>query len=205
MGVYLSEDSCLSNFPKNGGEMPYYKLPHIPQLRNDVNNIITDTSNWVKLEWEYIAEGNEQFITIGNFDDDQNTITINTFNYNFGVEKSAYYLIDEVSIYRCNDTLPPPPPIPPEQYVNLPNAFSPNADGENDVFRVLGADKISEMELRVFNRWGQEVFYTNQKETGWDGTFKGQPAPTGVYAYTLVATLTNGEVITKKGNVTLKR
>ncbi len=64
---------------------------------------------------------------------------------------------------------------------------------------------MQSIELRVYNRWGQQVFYSNEKETGWDGTFKGQPAPTGVYAYTLVATLPNGEVITKKGNVTLKR
>ncbi|NUM50644.1 MAG: gliding motility-associated C-terminal domain-containing protein, partial [Flavobacteriales bacterium] len=165
-------------------------------------------SGWVELKIEYKARGGEKYFIIGNFalSDEVDTLYKSNTKYGFpGPRNYAYYYLDEVSIYRCNDTLPPPPPIPPEQQVNLPNAFSPNGDGENDLFRVLGADSVAEMELRVFNRWGQQVFYTKQKEQGWDGTFKGQPAPTGVYAYTLVATLTNGEVITKKGNVTLKR
>ncbi|WKZ75551.1 MAG: gliding motility-associated C-terminal domain-containing protein [Vicingaceae bacterium] len=163
---------------------------------------LENDSGWVELKMNYKARGGEKYFIIGNFILSSLLDTIYKPNT---TANHGYYYLDEVSIYRCNDTLPPPPPIPPEQYVNLPNAFSPNADGENDVFRLLGADKVAEMELRVFNRWGQQVFYTNQKETGWDGSFKGQPAPTGVYAYTLVATLTNGEVITKKGNVTLKR
>ncbi|NOG94459.1 MAG: gliding motility-associated C-terminal domain-containing protein [Bacteroidetes bacterium] len=204
IGIYLSNDSTLSSFPKYGGQMPYYTLPYKPQLENDFGNIIKDTLDWVKLEWEYKAIGGEQFITIGNFYDAQYTFFEPTYT-NTLESVTAYYYIDDVFVYRCNDTLPPPAPIPPEQYVNLPNAFSPNADGENDVFHLLGADSVAEMELRIYNRWGQEVFYSNQKEIGWDGNFKGQPAPTGVYAYTLVATLPNGEIITKKGNVTLKR
>ncbi|WKZ74792.1 MAG: gliding motility-associated C-terminal domain-containing protein [Vicingaceae bacterium] len=184
----------------------------LPFIQNKVA-FVTDTffldndSGWTELKTNYKAKGGETYFIIGNFTPKNQVELLSKENGTQypDYKNTAYYYLDEVSIYRCNDTLPPPPPIPPEQYVNLPNAFSPNADGENDVFRLLGADKVSEMELRVFNRWGQEVFYTNQKETGWDGTFKGQPAPTGVYAYTLVATLTNGEVITKKGNVTLKR
>lgn len=174
-------------------------IPDTFYLEND--------SGWSELKTTYKAKGGEEYFIIGNFTPKNqvekkyqiNGTTMNGFSW------YAYYYLDEVSIYRCNDTLPPPPPIPPEQYVNLPNAFSPNADGENDVFRVLGADKISEMELRIFNRWGQQVFFTTEKTQGWDGTFKGESAPTGVYAYTLVATLTNGEVIHKRGNVTLKR
>ncbi|MCL4815941.1 MAG: gliding motility-associated C-terminal domain-containing protein [Flavobacteriales bacterium] len=184
----------------------------LPFIQNKVA-FVTDTffldndSGWTELKTTYKAKGGETHFIIGNFTPKNQVQTMykqNGTSLNW-YSTIAYYYLDEVSIYRCNDTLPPPVPIPPEQYVNLPNAFSPNGDGENDVFRLLGADSVAEMELRVFNRWGQQVFYTKQKEQGWDGTFKGQPAPTGVYAYTLVATLTNGEVITKKGNVTLKR
>ncbi|GIK69244.1 MAG: hypothetical protein BroJett020_05390 [Bacteroidota bacterium] len=204
IGIYLSNDSTLSSFPNYGGGMPYYTLPYKPQLENDFGNIIKDTLDWVKLEWEYKAVGGEQFITISNFYDAQYTFFEPTYTNTPGSEAGAYYYIDDVFVYRCNDTLPPP--IPKDTaYLNLPTAFSPNADGENDVFRVLGTKYVQSIELRVYNRWGQEVFYSNQKEIGWDGNFKGQPAPTGVYAYTLVATLPNGEIITKKGNVTLKR
>ncbi|MCL4815948.1 MAG: gliding motility-associated C-terminal domain-containing protein [Vicingaceae bacterium] len=166
---------------------------------------LENDSGWVELKMNYKAKGDEKYFIIGNFALQNEVIAVfkqNTQTNSF--KNYAYYYLDEVSIYRCNDTLPPP--IPKDTaYLNLPTAFSPNADGENDVFRVLGTKYMQSIELRVYNRWGQQVFYSNEKETGWDGIFKGQPAPTGVYAYTLVATLPNGEVITKKGNVTLKR
>ncbi|MBV6460533.1 MAG: hypothetical protein HJHJAOHD_00648 [Flavobacteriales bacterium] len=163
---------------------------------------IENDSGWIELKMNYKAKGDEKYFVIGNFALTSNIDTLK--KNNTSISKNSCYYLDEVSIYRCNDTLPPPVPKD-TAYLNLPTAFSPNADGQNDVFRVLGTKYVQSIELRVYNRWGQEVFYTNQKETGWDGTFKGQPAPTGVYAYTLVATLPNGEVITKKGNVTLKR
>ncbi|GIK70260.1 MAG: hypothetical protein BroJett020_15550 [Bacteroidota bacterium] len=162
---------------------------------------LENDSGWVELKINYKAKGGEKYFIIGNFALQSNVDIIYKPNRKYPY---AYYYLDEVSIYRCNDTLPPPVPKD-TAYLNLPTAFSPNGDGQNDVFSVLGAKYVQSIELRIYNRWGQEVFYTNQKETGWDGTFKGQPAPTGVYAYTLVATLPNGEVITKKGNVTLKR
>ncbi|WKZ74912.1 MAG: gliding motility-associated C-terminal domain-containing protein [Vicingaceae bacterium] len=162
-------------------------------------------SGWTELKTTYKAKGGETHFIIGNFTPHNQVNTSYKANGKTnGYKNFAYYYLDEVSIYRCNDTLPPPVPKD-TAYLNLPTAFSPNGDGQNDVFSVLGAKYVQSIELRIYNRWGQEVFYTNQKETGWDGTFKGQPAPTGVYAYTLVATLPNGEVITKKGNVTLKR
>ncbi|WKZ74794.1 MAG: gliding motility-associated C-terminal domain-containing protein [Vicingaceae bacterium] len=162
---------------------------------------LENDSGWLELKINYKAKGGEKYFIIGNFALQGNVDIIYKPNRKYPY---AYYYLDEVSIYRCNDTLPPPVPKD-TAYLNLPTAFSPNADGENDVFRVLGTKYVQSIELRVYNRWGQQVFYSNQKEIGWDGTFKGQPAPTGVYAYTLVATLPNGEVITKKGNVTLKR
>ncbi|MCL4815943.1 MAG: gliding motility-associated C-terminal domain-containing protein [Vicingaceae bacterium] len=163
---------------------------------------LENDSGWVELKINYKAKGGEKYFIIGNFALPPVVdvkYKLNSLNSDY-----AYYYLDEVSIYRCNDTLPPPVPKD-TAYLNLPTAFSPNGDGQNDVFRVLGTKYVQSVELRVYNRWGQEVFYSNEKEQGWDGTFKGQPAPTGVYAYTLVATLTNGEVIHKKGNVTLKR
>ncbi|MBV6460528.1 MAG: hypothetical protein HJHJAOHD_00643 [Flavobacteriales bacterium] len=162
---------------------------------------LENDSGWVELKMNYKAKGGEEYFIIGNFALQGNVDIIYKHNRKYPY---AYYYLDEVSIYRCNDTLPPPVPKD-TAYLNLPTAFSPNGDGQNDVFSVLGTKYVQSIELRVYNRWGQQVFYTNEKEQGWDGTFKGQPAPTGVYAYTLVATLTNGEVITKKGNVTLKR
>jgi gliding motility-associated-like protein len=202
IGIYFID--YKSDYTKT----PYLtdSLPYIQQKVAFVQEdyYIENDSGWVELKINYKAKGGENHFIIGIFSKEIDTIYIKKTNSITWATNSAYYYLDEVSIYRCNDTLPPPVPKD-TAYINLPNAFSPNADGENDVFRVLGGQYVQSIELAVYNRWGQQVFYTNQKEQGWDGTFKGQKAPTGVYAYTLQATLPSGEVIHKKGNVTLKR
>ena len=66
----------------------------------------------------------------------------------------------------------------------LPNAFSPNGDGINDVFQPMGNVIVAETyRLEIFDRWGQEVFLTNDQGKGWDGALRGQIAPSGVYVF----------------------
>ena len=86
----------------------------------------------------------------------------------------------------------------------LPSAFSPNNDGSNDVLYVRGAG-ISTIDFKVFNRFGQVVFETNDKSIGWDGTFHGQPQPIEVYCYVIKVTLIDGSSRVLKGNVSLLR
>jgi len=66
--------------------------------------------------------------------------------------------------------------------VFFPGAFSPNGDGLNDFFHPIGP-LLTNFTLKIFDRWGQQVFMTNNQETGWDGSFKGSPCPMGVYSY----------------------
>jgi gliding motility-associated-like protein len=69
----------------------------------------------------------------------------------------------------------------------LPNVFSPNGDGINDEFNRFSSGCPPQVyHLHIFDRWGEEVFYTNNTKQGWDGSFKGEPASLGVYAYLLV-------------------
>lgn len=91
-----------------------------------------------------------------------------------------------------------------EPNIFLPNAFTPNDDGENDVLYVR-SNIIETVELAIYNRWGQRVFTTNDKNIGWDGKFKGELQTPDVYGYYLKATCFNGEEFFKKGNVTLLR
>ncbi|MBL7932810.1 MAG: gliding motility-associated C-terminal domain-containing protein, partial [Bacteroidia bacterium] len=86
----------------------------------------------------------------------------------------------------------------------IPNTFTPNDDGENDRFRVLGF-KIDEVKLSIYNRWGEKVFETNDLSVGWDGKYKGKPADVGVFGWYLTAKCVNGEETFIKGNVTLIR
>lgn len=86
----------------------------------------------------------------------------------------------------------------------IPNGFTPNDDGMNDVFEVYGQD-IKTVDMMVFNRWGEKVFQgSNQFET-WDGTFKGVKQGSGVYSYAIDVTFLNDAQLNKKGSVSLIR
>ena len=103
----------------------------------------------------------------------------------------------QVTVFVLNPTCGPP-------NVFIPNAFSPNNDGRNDVFRVRGTG-LSEVMLVVFNRWGEEVFVGNSQDEVWDGTFQGQLVDPDVYGYYARITCFNGEVYEQQGNVTVLR
>ena len=77
-------------------------------------------------------------------------------------------------------------------FVYVANAFSPNKDGNNDFIPVHG-ECVNSLTFKIFNRWGNLVFETNQLNDGWDGYYKGELQNTGVYVYILEATFSNGE------------
>lgn len=90
----------------------------------------------------------------------------------------------------------------------IPNAFSPNDDGANDVFKPETPCAVLEYEFAVYSRWGDQVFYTRSIDEGWDGEVKGQPAKSDVYLYILRLTYGSGEVTeteVKTGDVALLR
>ncbi|MBC8048184.1 MAG: PKD domain-containing protein [Fimbriimonadaceae bacterium] len=89
--------------------------------------------------------------------------------------------------------------------VDVPNAFSPNGDGVNDEISVLDHSVEQLLEFSIYNRWGQQVFTTNDLETGWDGKVNGEDAEIGTYAYLVRAHDLNGTPVIKKGNITLVR
>ncbi len=95
---------------------------------------------------------------------------------------------------------------PPTGYVLLPNAFSPNADGENDLFKAVYNFPISQFYIAVYNRWGQRVFETSDIEQGWNGMLNQSPLPMGVYTwYAIYRFQTHTHDNHISGNVTLIR
>ncbi|MCX8080861.1 MAG: gliding motility-associated C-terminal domain-containing protein, partial [Bacteroidia bacterium] len=86
----------------------------------------------------------------------------------------------------------------------VPDIFSPNNDGNNDVFYIRG-NGIREMNLQIFDRWGSMVFSSQDPKEGWDGTIRGKNAEPGIYAYFLKVVLFNGKKIIKKGEISLVR
>ncbi|MEI6184373.1 MAG: MBG domain-containing protein [Bacteroidota bacterium] len=92
-----------------------------------------------------------------------------------------------------------------ERNVYLPNTFTPNNDGVNDVFRINPVG-ISELKyFRIFNQWGVKVFETNNVTEGWDGRLSGTNQPLATYTWLIEAVDTNGKVIRQSGSVTLLR
>lgn len=88
--------------------------------------------------------------------------------------------------------------------VFIPNTFTPNQDGQNDVLYVRGV-KVDEVYFAVYNRWGEVVFETRDKTKGWDGYYKGKQTDVGVFGWYLRVKCFNGEEAFRKGNVTLLR
>jgi gliding motility-associated-like protein len=88
--------------------------------------------------------------------------------------------------------------------IGVPNAFSPNLDGNNDILYVRGKG-IKSLQFTIYNRYGQQVFESTDQTFGWDGTHKGKDVNPGVYVYFVDAILKDDTRRTLKGNVTLIR
>ena len=87
----------------------------------------------------------------------------------------------------------------------MPNAFTPNTDGNNDIFRVPQSNRNKLIRLAVFNRFGQTVFESRDINKGWDGRWNNATQPAGTYIYTLEMMSLDGRTFTHKGTITLIR
>jgi len=146
-----------------------------------MNTLFRATANpgWIFDHWEF----------------QNHTPTPSTINDSVAVNLNQTDAI--IAVFRT------PEDPPGGEEVGIPTAFSPNDDGINDILFVLGS--VNDLEFTIYNRWGQLVFKTNERSKGWDGTFNGQKLNPGVFAYQLSGKLPNGDLITRKGNITLVR
>ncbi|MEO6819027.1 MAG: PKD domain-containing protein [Ginsengibacter sp.] len=179
------------NYPKvNAGEDKTINVGSTitltPKISSDVTNII-----WTP--------------KIGILDvDEKGAVTMmpkQTTTYNIAVKNAGGCLsLDKVTVFvLCNNA-----------NVFVPNTFSPNGDGVNDVFFPHGTGVFKIKNLRIFNRWGQVVFdrsnfMANDMTAGWDGSFRNQKLNSDVFVYTLSVICENNDVLTFKGDVTLIR
>lgn len=109
--------------------------------------------------------------------------------------------------YGCRDSVQHPVRVDPIFEWWIPNAFTPNGDGNNEGFNVKGI-YIVDVDLSIFNRWGDHIFHSEGKDNAdWDGSVMGRPEPAqeGVYVYTVKVTDVWGRTHEKIGHVTLVR
>ena len=117
---------------------------------------------------------------------------------------SIIYVVSGASPDGClnNDTVVLRVAVPA---VAIPNVFTPNNDGQNDVLYLLSVGVEELIEFKIFNRWGEVIFETQDKKEGWDGTFKSKPQEVGNYAYYYKVKTIGGDTREGHGDVALLR
>jgi gliding motility-associated-like protein len=91
-----------------------------------------------------------------------------------------------------------------EMYYYVPNAFSPNSDTHNEVFKVFGQN-IKEVKMEIFNRWGETIFSSVESDPAWDGQYENQTCQEGIYLYKIAIKSYSGQIEYINGLVTLLR
>ena len=109
------------------------------------------------------------------------------------------------NVYTCSDTVCKQVNVKPELFLYVPNAFTPDGDGINDVFKAsVSGVNPSEFQLLIFNRWGQLIFESVHEDAGWDGTFNGKKVQQDTYVWkVIIRPETSGERKEFIGHVTL--
>jgi len=138
-----------------------------PQIIN-LNGYITDSLVWTKIEGNFTANGGEEFLTIGYFEDSLTVMdTLNTYSEPL-VFWESYYFIDGVELF-LNDLI-------------IPNIFSPNGDGINELFNIKGLS--TEDKVIIYDRWGIKIYEFSGIDDSWDGrTISGAECSSGIYYY----------------------
>ncbi len=140
------------------------------------------------------------------FGDGDSTIrtTMDTVMHQYNATGTYNACLITTNQFGCTDTACKNVDAIINPLLDVPNAFTPGRFGRNAVVSVQGFG-IAKMIWRIYNRFGQKVFETNDRRMGWDGTFNGKPQPMEVYAYTLDVEFTDGTKTRKTGDITLIR
>ncbi len=192
IGVHFSQNN-MQNYTTTAA----YNL--IPSVSNSTG-YITDTLNWVLVSGEFIAQGSEDYLTIGWFGDDyMNDFTISQNIYIDSITddtlyiNESYYYVDSLKLYALENDV---------ENFNI-NTFSPNGDGVND-FLDFSVYELKELDFTVYNRWGTIIFSSTNTQLKWDGKNNdGKPLSDGTYYYTLKATTQENTVVTKHNFLTI--
>ncbi len=169
-----------------------------PITVNFFANPTTTIENGVHFEWHFLEQSDKRQSFLIRYEE----------NTDYTFKKAGSFL---VCLYELsgNDTLNIYDPIMisiSESELVMPNAFSPNGDGINDIYKVKsGFKSIVEFHAVIFNRWGQKLFEWTNPNEGWDGTYKGKNVAQGVYFVNVKAKGADGREFHIKRDVNLLR
>lgn len=158
---------------------------------------VTDASTTLRYEWKFSQDADFSSILLSRFDED--------VTYTFTTSGTSYiklYITDTATneTYESDAFMV----VISESELKIPNAFSPNGDGVNDVFKVKHKSLVK-FNAAVFNRWGQELYKWKNPDEGWDGTSHGKAVKDGVYFIVVQAVGSDGIKYNHKGDINILR
>jgi len=185
-------DSTTFTLTVSGKPTAAFTFAPVPPVANTQTVFSNNSSGGVRYTWL--------------FGDGETTVrnSLDTVEHQYNVTDTFNACLIAVNQVGCADTVCHPVAAIVHPLLDVPNAFTPGRFGENGIVKVVGFG-ITHLTFRIYNRWGQLVFESNDRNLGWDGTFKGTVQPMDVYAYTLEAEYFDGTRATKKGDITLIR
>ena len=197
----LTTDSgCVGSIIKPDYITVYPKPIALYSITPDFGNVVepsvyfnNQSVNYTKYWWSF---GDGPFI---------DSVNVNPKHY-YTSSNAASYLSNLVvaNQYGCTDTSYVLVDIKPDFVFYIPNAFTPNNDGLNDVFTGMGMG-IESYEMWIFDRWGANIFHTNDISNGWDGKLKDDEIKQDVYIWTVKLKDVLGKTHSYTGHVTLLR
>lgn len=150
----------------------YYINPQNLDVLEPVTNFNNTTYGQYNHFWWYFGDGSPV--------DSVNKHPTHTYSEDFATSYLTTLIVQNE--FGCSDTTQRLVVVDPNYVIYLPNAFTPNGDGLNDIFHAKG-HYISKFEINIFDRWGELIFSSNDITKGWDGTVKGKIAENGVYVW----------------------
>jgi gliding motility-associated-like protein len=181
-GIIASIDSCL----ENGTSFQVVSTNIINSINWNFDDPTSGTNNT-----SAVITPTHQFSIAGNY-------TIKAIvNFNCGVDT----IEKNISIINCQNR------NPAICELRIPNAFSPNSDNINDLFSPLinASCLLTEYKLLIFNKWGEQVFQSTNINRKWNGQYKNQDCPIGVYGYLINCKFANQAAQTAQGDITIVR
>lgn len=191
-GYYIVKD-LVDVYPQPTAEFTFN--PYATTILNPNFKFYNHSYGYDKVSWHFGDGNTSDLINPSHTYGDTGT-----FNVTLVVENE----------HGCTDTVVYSVTIRPEFQFYIPNAFTPNGDGINDTFNGIGfgfdlSSDINQYNMKIYDRWGELIFETNDLANGWDGSLNGKKLESEAFVYSISITDTNAQKHTFRGTVTLVR
>ena len=164
--IRLSDSVIVFDNPK----ADFYYTPEEPSTLKNVITLI-DSSSKDAIDWIWTVSDGGSY----NGSSAQHTFKDSgTYLITLRIQNDNGCFDEETKVIYVNADL----------FIHIPNGFSPNGDGINDTYGLAGMTQgVFQMEMDIYNQWGEKVFHSNNVNDRWDGTYQGEPAQQGVYLF----------------------